>query len=511
MTVCLLASMLCLSTFAALLGTLDAIPVSGVVLRVSGQKRDGSVVGIANGDFKDFAEGWEAAVDFSEDHDYMDKNGFDRIVVDLLADWYANKEGEFGESWEFGTDWGDGFQYSTIYVPSNTKITINLNGHTIDRDLKVNEYDGEVIFVDSEAELIINGGKSGDPITRGDDAKATVQFGTITGGWSDNGAGGIHINGAYVELNNVKVVGNTTDYDDGAGIAAYSSTLVIKGGSLNDNIIDSVYPSIFCCGGGIYAEESTVTLEKVEIKNNQTADSWSSGLGVYAEECNVTIDQCIFDGNGVGDTSGDTYFPGYSTIYANDSEVIITKSDFINNGSPDGTGLGDSNIIEIDTDTYIEMDECTFQNNAAKFLFDMDGTGRPTNSFLIKNSTFTDNKSSVLAQSNFATSCFEKCTFNNNEYPNDSLFDFSLYSDNKLIFRDCSMGDSTYPDHQMDQIEFQDANGFVSARAASIFSEGSLTMIVAFVALIASVASIIVNLSSSKKKLLPQLARKKNN
>ena len=153
------------------------------------------------------------------------------------------------------------------------------------------------------------------------------------------------------------------------------------------------------------------------------------------------------------------------------------------------------------------MDECTFQNNAAKFLFDMDGTGRPTNSFLIKNSTFTDNKSSVLAQSNFATSCFEKCTFNNNEYPNDSLFDFSLYSDNKLIFRDCSMGDSTYPDHQMDQIEFQDANGFVSARAASIFSEGSLTMIVAFVALIASVASIIVNLSSSKKKATPAVGK----
>ena len=213
LTLCLLVSTLCITSFAA----------EGAIIRVSGLKEDGETVEIENGDFKDFAEGWEAAVDFAKDHSYMDNNKYERIVVDLLADWNANEKGEFVKSSS------DGFKNSTIYVPSETYITINLNQHTINRGLgDRNELDGEVIFVAEEANLIINGG-------------------TISGGNSDNGAGGIHIDDeATVTLNNVHVKGNTVDGDDGGGIALYDgATLIMNGGSISDNRNNSF--SIFNC------------------------------------------------------------------------------------------------------------------------------------------------------------------------------------------------------------------------------------------------------------------------
>jgi hypothetical protein len=51
------------------------------------------------------------------------------------------------------------------------------------------------------------------------------------------------------------------------------------------------------------------------------------------------------------------------------------------------------------------------------------------------------------------------------------------------------MGDSTYDDYRLENsIEFQDADGTAIA-VGSIFSEGSLVVITAFVALLALIAS----------------------
>ena len=157
MTICMLAGALSINAFAA------EAPAEGVVLSVSAQKRDGTIVPIENGNFKNFEEGWEAAVDYAEDKDTMKNNGFDRIVVDFYTDWTANEDGEFG-------DGGDGFEWSTIHITEDIRITLNLNNHTINRNLKEWEYDGEVIYIDDNADVIINNG-------------------TITGGWSCIGAG----------------------------------------------------------------------------------------------------------------------------------------------------------------------------------------------------------------------------------------------------------------------------------------------------------------------------------
>ena len=137
---------------------------------------------------------------------------YDRIVVVLYTDWNA-VNGEF-------CNFGEGFDYDAIFFPANVRVTLNMNGHKINRGMTTWEYNGEVMCVNNNADVIINDG-------------------TITGGWSSNGAGGIHIHdGAKVTLNNVNVVGNKADDDDGAGIAVYDgATLIMNGGSLKNNIV----------------------------------------------------------------------------------------------------------------------------------------------------------------------------------------------------------------------------------------------------------------------------------
>ena len=203
MALCLVASLLCITAFAA-----DE-PASDVVLRVSGLKTNGTTELIK--DYNSFEEGWNDAMVLSGQ---LNRNGYERIIVDFYADWNANSKGEFGD------DDGKGFDNTTIYIPEDARVTLNLRNHTINRGLTEWEWDGEVIYIDNDADVIINEG-------------------TITGGWSNNGAGGIHINrGAKVVLNNVNVVGNTVEDDDGSAIAVYDgATLTMNGGSISNNTL----------------------------------------------------------------------------------------------------------------------------------------------------------------------------------------------------------------------------------------------------------------------------------
>jgi hypothetical protein len=67
MAICLLACLLCVPSFALTVSSDD-------VIRVYGQKADGDKI-ILNG-YKSFAEGWEAAIDYAEDHSSMEENGY---------------------------------------------------------------------------------------------------------------------------------------------------------------------------------------------------------------------------------------------------------------------------------------------------------------------------------------------------------------------------------------------------------------------------------------------------
>ena len=348
MVVCMMAGVLYVPALAA-------EPASDVVIRVSALTKDGTVIAIENSDYKTFVEGWEAAVLLATNPDLMDQNHYERIVVDFYADWKADKEGKFGDS-----DL-EGIQYDTILVPANTKMTVNLNGHTIDRGLgDKNENNGEVICVSDNADLIINGGKSGDPIVRADTEVKNVQLGTITGGNSDNGAGGIHIqDGAKVILNNVNIVGNVTDDDDGAGIAVYDgASLYMSGGGFINNRNHSFSRSYYKAqGGAIYVDDSTVEFHNVLFRNNQFTYETGFGVAIYAYRSTVTLDECEVVDN--GHWIEDKKLKGsFSTIHGYESKLVIKNTSFTANGSNETTdsfGNG-NNMIEIDSSSLLLLD-----------------------------------------------------------------------------------------------------------------------------------------------------------
>ena len=486
MTICLLAGALSITAFAA----------DEPVMTVSGLTKDGPV---KIGDYTSFEAGWNFAMEKAIDNEYLENNDYDRIVVDLLTDWNANAEGEFGDS-----D-GVGFRQSTIYVPDSARVMLNMNGHTINRGLgDNNELDGEVICIEEDSDVIINGGKNGDEIARADDTNAAVQFGTITGGNSDNGAGGIHIqDDARVTLNNVKIVGNVADGDYGAGIAVYDDAkFTMNGGGFINNKNNSYRfdaLGIYVYGGGIYIEDSTASFDNVLFEGNQFTYDSGSGAALYAYDSSVIMSKCKVIGNGK-EKEADGTEAAESIISIKGGNMLIKETDFIGNSTLIDRHDGTSNsVIKADysfgTTLQLSIDNCTFTQNNVGHIFNIGGQN-----IMVTNSRFTDNKANVLYCDTSDEAIFTNCVFNNNNCAT-KLGNYTFYVNSvkkALTFIDCDMGNSTYSDRNSVQIK----NGGTS----SIFGEGSFSMIIAILSLIASGVAIFLVVYYNKKKAVPAIA-----
>ena len=121
MTICLMASALCVTTFAA-------ESTDDFVITVSAEKEDGTVVKLE--DYTSFEAGWNFAMEKAKDNNYLDNNDYVRIVVDLLTDWKADADGVFGDS-----D-GEGFECSTICIPAKARVMLNMNCNAKQRNLE---------------------------------------------------------------------------------------------------------------------------------------------------------------------------------------------------------------------------------------------------------------------------------------------------------------------------------------------------------------------------------------
>jgi hypothetical protein len=229
------------------------------VISVKALFEDGTVASTSY--YKDFKGGWNAAMDLAV------TGAYDRIVVDLRANWNADAAHQFGL--------GSGFACGAILFPENTSVTLNLNGYTLNRGYERATYDGEVLYVSKNADVIINGG-------------------TVTGGYSVDGAGGIHIkDGARVVLNDVNVVNNKVNGSNGAAVAVYNGAVfVMNGGSLSDSFMDKAM-YINYAYGTLYVYDATATLNNVTISNNYTDNKNSEGVAIYAEDSVVTLKNCV--------------------------------------------------------------------------------------------------------------------------------------------------------------------------------------------------------------------------
>ena len=454
---------------------------TGAVMGICVQKADGTLGTVDY--YKKQEYGWTDAMKLAQT-----LKGKARVVVDLYADWTA-VEGQFTDN--FNNDVG--FDWDAIHIPQNVRVTFNLNGHKIDRALTTDEANGEVICIDENADVIINGGKNGDEIARADDTDAAVQFGTITGGWSNNGAGGIHIkDNATVVLNNVKVDGNAVTGDEGAAIAVYDgANLIMNGGSISNNFMRSsttVFDIEISPYGALYANESTVTLNKVTLSDNYTFDSAAEGVAIYATESTVAINECIVSGNAV---AKEGRYNAKSVIAGYDSKFIITDTDFTNNASD-----GEDNCYADSRLFYFEDSRLTMeggkitQNNPQELLYFEDSDAD------INKVTITDNASVVIYVDNDSDSekvNMNECTLNKNASI-DNAPDIQVETKGTLAMNNCEIGDTNFED-----------KGKVEG-VGSLFGEGSLTNILVIISLIASGVSIFLTVYYNKKKTVPVAA-----
>ena len=180
-----------------------------------------AIDGAETSTFTDFSQGWKYALEQS-----LDKH----TTVKLLADWVA-PNGEFyitsANGWQYGTSDG------SLYLNQNFDITIDLNGHKIDRNLSEAKDHGMVFYLNN------------------DDCKLTIKDsvggGKITGGNNTGEGGAFHMDGGSLYIEGGEISGNKAS--TGAGIFAGSqNNLCVYGGKITGNIAT-------VNGGGIYGDD----------------------------------------------------------------------------------------------------------------------------------------------------------------------------------------------------------------------------------------------------------------
>ena len=214
---------------------------------------------------------------------------------------------------------------------------IYMSGHKIDRNLSDSEGDGEVIYLSEGSNLTLMGysdPESGVAIYTDIPYKAWYSTGThystyiktgglVTGGWSTNGAGGVHMKeGSTLTIDNVAVSGNQADtnwlgsngYGGGIMMDGESTALIMK----NSAIIS--YNSALDDGGGVYINNAkgTVTMTGSTINYNYAA---GNGGGIYGDSTNHLIylnEGSMIVGNSAKEGGG---------IYLSDTDFVIRSSD----------------------------------------------------------------------------------------------------------------------------------------------------------------------------------------
>jgi hypothetical protein len=213
----------------------------------------------------------------------------------------------------------------------------------------------------------------------------------------------------------------------------------------------------------------------------------------------MEMDGCEVIGNGLTETGdGDGRLVAYSVIsILNGSKVTVKNTKFLENGYAQEVHVSRSmqkyTTVISSKASYLTIENCTFSDNNQVHLIESEATV-----LNVLNSDFTGNDSFAFYGNCAAgfNSSFTNCSFSYNEpiLERDYTFFFNI-SNAELSFIDCDFGKATFNNKSAVQfIDTHTPNG-----TASIFGEGSLAIIVAILALVASVVSICISVYFNKK------------
>ena len=216
-------------------------------------------------------------------------------------------------------------------------VTLDLNGHTIDRAADTSSDLGYVIRMES--------------------GSMTIKNGTIRGGKSNQYGGGIYMTGGALALSGVTVTGNSSGY--GGGIRVQDGTLTLgAGSSVTGNTASDN-------GGGIYVEsDGVLVMDGGSVTDNTASDN---GGGIYAKG----YGEVRFSGGSISgnkaDMGGGIYVEGNSrslvmsggSVTGNTASLLgggiqLNGSDFqLSGGSISGNIVENSNNVKY-KDIYTE-------------------------------------------------------------------------------------------------------------------------------------------------------------
>ena len=164
-------------------------------------------------------------------------------------------------------------------IRAGISFAIDLNGHTINRNLSSQDDDNNGhVFDVNKGTLTI---------------KDNVGYGKITGGYDENG-GGIVIGGeGTLNIESGAITGNKAK--NGGGIFVYGA-LNMTGGTVSDNIGGDC--------GGIYNYGGTVNLKNVTVSGNSTNGAGGAGIN---NKGTATVTNCKVSGNKADRSGGGIY------------------------------------------------------------------------------------------------------------------------------------------------------------------------------------------------------------
>ncbi len=245
-----------------------------------------------------------------------------------------------------------------LQIGSNKNITIDLNGHVINRALTSKKSDGKVFDISSGGTLTIMD-------------SSNEKTGVITGGY-DKKSGAIMVQkDATLNFHGGTISGNNAGVDGGA--IYVKGTLNMTGGILTNNKAEDTGGAIYCTEDGVF------TLDGVTITNN-TSKNAGGAINAHADG-NVSIKNCEITNNASGDYGGAIRFAAKgktlnitntrieNNIAGDDGGAIYIHQGNVNitGGSVSGNATkNDSGAVKVTSDTKLIASGVTFDRNTAQ-------------------------------------------------------------------------------------------------------------------------------------------------
>ena len=232
------------------------------------------------------------------------------VVITSEWEWlerHIEEEMDSDDSYTLDRDYAAAPSDGRIDIDGNKSITINLNGHTLNRNCSSKTDGGHVFQVHGGSMLTI------------EDSSAE-KTGTITGGWSGYG-GGIYVNGGGIlKLLGGTITGNKAADDGGGVYLAKGAELRLFGGAIRGN-------TAVKHGGGVYASKDEDTAVRVRGTPVVQGNHAPNGNNVYLStgvKLDTFVGAALEDGAQIGVALEDDWgeFTSWYWYYNRDDDVV---------------------------------------------------------------------------------------------------------------------------------------------------------------------------------------------